>query len=134
MGMALQIALFIAAIAIIIFVAVCIPAVLQLRKQTDRTAQTLAELKVEVLLLMQDSRKVLHNVNELALRAQAQCEDVEEVLGTVRGWTERVDRVVDKVGTAIEPPVLAAARNVQVVYKGITKFFETFSNRNHHNT
>jgi len=131
MALALQIALFLAAISIVIFVAVCIPAVLQLRKHSDETAQTLAELKIEVLLLIQDSRKVLHSVNELALRANEQCEDVEEVIDTVRGWTERVDRVVEEVGTAIEPPVLAAARNVQVVYKGITKFIQTFMNRNH---
>ena len=59
--------------------------------------------------------------------------DAEQVLQTVRGWTDRVDRVVEEVGTAVEPPILAAARNVQALYKGITKFFETFSNRNHNN-
>ena len=84
--------------------------------------------------MIQDSRKVLCSVNELSLRAREQCDDVDQVLQTVRGWTERVDHVVDEVGSAIEPPVLAAARNVQIVYKGITKFFETFMNRNHHNT
>ena len=134
MAMPLQIALFLASIAIVIFVACCIPAVVQMRKHADRMAQTLAELKAEVSVLIQDSRKVLCSVNELSLRAREQCDDVDQVLQTVRGWTERVDHVVDEVGSAIEPPVLAAARNVQIVYKGITKFFETFMNRNHHNT
>ncbi len=132
--MPLQIALFLASVAVVIFVAYCIPAMLQLRKHAERMTQTLAELKAEVSLLVQDSRKVLYNVNELSMRAHEQCDDVEQVIHTVRGWTERVDRVVEEVGSAVEPPVLAAARNVQIVYKGIAKFFETFLNRNHHNT
>ena len=134
MSTVLQMALFLASVAIVVFVAFCIPAILQLRKHAARMTQTLAELKAEVSLLVQDSRKVLYSVNELALRAHEQCDDVEQVLQTVRGWTERVDHVVEEVGSAVEPPVLAAARNVQIFYKGIAKFFETFLNRNHHNT
>ena len=127
--MPLQIALFLASVAIVLFVAYCIPAMLQLRKHAARMAQTLAELKAEVSLLVQDSRKLLHNVNELSTRAHQQCDDVERVIQTVRGWTERVDRVVEEVGTAVEPPILAAARNIQIFYKGITKFFDAFLNQ-----
>jgi len=132
MSIALQIAFFLASTAVVIFVAFCIPAVLQLRQQAARLTQTLAELKAEVSLLVQDSRKLLHNVNELSTRAHQQCDDVERVIRTVRGWTERVDRVVEEVGTVLEPPILTAARNAQIVRKGIAKFFETFLNRNHH--
>lgn len=134
MSAVLQVALLFASAAIVVFVAFCIPAMLQLHKHAARMTQTLAELKAEVSLLVQDSRKVLYSVNELALRAHEQCDDVEQVLQTVRGWTERVDHVVEEVGSAVEPPVLAAARNVQIFYKGIAKFFERFLNRNHHNT
>jgi uncharacterized protein YoxC len=130
--MPLQIALFLASVAIVLFVAFCIPAMLQLRKHAARMTQTLAELKAEVSLLVQDSRKLLHNVNELSTRAHQQCDDVELVIQTVRGWTERVDRVVEEVGSVLEPPILTAARNARIVRKGIMKFFETFLNRNHH--
>jgi len=132
MTMPLQIALFLASVAIVLFVAFCIPAMLQLRKHAARMAQTLAELKAEVSLLVQDSRKMLHSVNELSTRAHQQCDDVERVIQTVRGWTERVDRVVEEVGSVLEPPILTAARNAWVFRKGIAKFFETFLNRNHH--
>jgi uncharacterized protein YoxC len=132
MSLPLQIALFLASGAIVLFVACCIPAMLQLRKHAERMTRTLEELKAELSLLVQDSRQLLHNVNELSTRAHQQCDEVERVIQTVRGWTERVDRVVEEVGTAVEPPILAAARNVQIFYKGITKFFEAFSNRNHH--
>jgi len=130
--MPLQIALFLASVAIVLFVACCIPAILQLRKHAERMTQTLAELKAEVSLLVQDSRKMLHSVNELSTRAHQQCDDVEHVIQTVRGWTERVDRVVEEVGSVLEPPILTAARNAQIFRKGIAKFFETFLNRNHH--
>lgn len=131
MSILLQIALFLASVAVVIFVACCIPAILQLRNHAAQLTQTLAELKAEVSLLVQDSRRLLHNVNELSTRATRQCDDVERVIQTVRGWTERVDRVVEEVGSVLEPPVLTAARNALIFRKGIAKFFEIFLNRNH---
>jgi uncharacterized protein YoxC len=128
----LQIALFLASVAVVIFVAFCIPAILQLRKHAARMAQTMEELKAEVSVLVQDSRKLLYSVNELSTRANQQCDDIEQVIQTVRNWTGRVDRVVEEVGTILEPPLLTAARNAQIFRKGIAKFFETFLNRNHH--
>ena len=132
MSAALQVGLFLASVAVVIFVALCIPAMLQLRKHAERMAQTLAELKTEVSVLVQDSRKMLHNFSELSTRANQQCDDVERVIQTVRNWTERVDRVVEEVGSVLEPPILTAARNALIFRKGIAKFFETFLNRNHH--
>ena len=134
MAMPLQVALFLASVAVVIFVAYCIPAMLQLRKHAAQMTQTLAELKAEVSLLVQDSRKTLHNVNELSTRAHQQLDEVEHVIQTVRGWTERVDRVVEEVGTVLEPPLLTAVRNAQIFRKGVATFFKTFLNRNHRNT
>jgi uncharacterized protein YoxC len=130
--MPLQIALFLASVAVVIFVACCIPAMFQLRKHAARMSQTLAELKAEVSLLVQDSRTLLHSVNELSMRAHQQCDDVERMIQTVRGWTERADRVVEEVGSVLEPPILTAVRNAQILRKGVAKFFETFFNRNQH--
>ena len=116
--MPLQIALFLAAVAVVIFVAYCIPAMLQLRNHAARMTQTLAELKAEVSLLVQDSRKMLHNVNELSTRAHQQCDDIEQVIHTVCNWAERAGRVVEEVGAVLEPPILTAARTAQVFRKG----------------
>ncbi len=132
MSIALQIALFLASIAVVIFVGICIPVMLQLRQQAAQMAQTLAELKAEVSLLVQDGRELLHNVNELSTRAHQQCDDVERVIQTVRGWTERADRVVEEVSSVLEPPILTVARNAQIFRKGIAMFLETFLNRNRH--
>jgi uncharacterized protein YoxC len=107
---------------------------LQLRKHAARMAQTLAELKTEVSLLVQDGHRLMQNVNDLSARVHRQCDEVERVIQTVRGWTERADRVVDEVGSVLEPPILTAARNAHIFRKGIAKFFETFLNRTHHET
>ena len=90
MAIALQIALFLASVAIVIFVAFCLPVVLQLRKHADRITQTLEELKAEVSVLVKDSRTVLRSVSELSTRAHQQCTNVEHVVQAVRGWTDRV--------------------------------------------
>jgi uncharacterized protein YoxC len=132
MSTPLQIALFLASVAVVIFVACCIPAMLQLRKHAASMTQTLGELKAEVSLLVHDAHKLLHNVNELSARVHRQCDEVEHVIQTVRGWTERADRVVEEVGTVLEPPILTAVRNANIFRKGIAKFFETFLNRTHH--
>jgi uncharacterized protein YoxC len=106
MSIPLQIALFLASVAVVIFVAYCTPAILQLRNYAARMTQALADLKAEVSLLVQDSCKLLRNVNELSARANQQCDDVEHVIQTVRGWTERADRVVEEVSSVLEPPRL----------------------------
>src|SRR5579859_3050548 len=132
MSVPLQIALFLASVAVVIFVAYCIPAIIQLRKHAAQMAQTLEELKAEVSLLVRDSREMVHSVNELSTRAHRQWDDVDRVIQTVRVWTERVDRVVEGVGSVLEPPILKVARNALIFRKGIAKFLETFLNRNHH--
>jgi uncharacterized protein YoxC len=132
MSIPLQIALFLASAAVVIFVAFCIPVIIQFQSHNRRMMQTLEQLKAEISLLIQDSRKMVHSVNELSTRANQQCDDVERVIQTVRGWTGRVDRVVGEVGSVLEPPLLTVARNAQIFRKGIVKFFETFLNRNHH--
>jgi uncharacterized protein YoxC len=128
----LQAALFLASAAIAVFVAFCIPAVLQLRKHAARITQTLEELKAEVSVLVKDSHTVLRSISELSTRAHQQCDDVEQVIHTVRNWTERVDNVVGEVGSVLEPRILTAVRNAQIFRRGIAKFFETFLKRNHH--
>ena len=130
--MPLQIALFFASVAVVIFVAYCIPVMFQLRKHAERMTQTLVELKAEVAPLVQDSRTVLYSINALSQRVHEQCDDIEQVIKTVRGWTERVDHVVEEVGAVLEPPILTAVRNAQIIRKGIAKLFEIFLNRNHH--
>ena len=103
MGMTLQIALFLASVAIVVLVAVLVPVFLSLRKQV-------AELNADVKLLVHDSRTMVQNVNQLTTQAQQQMDETEQMLQVVRGWLDRADRFVHQAGDLIEGPVLTGAR------------------------
>jgi uncharacterized protein YoxC len=126
----LQAALLCASVAVVVFVAACLPMLMQLCRHAERMAQTLADLKAETSLLVQDTRTLVQNVNELSNRANQQCDDIERVVHTMRGWSDRVDRVVVELGTLVEPPLMAVARNAHIWRKGVSRFVKTFLNQN----
>src|ERR1700687_300064 len=110
MGMALQIALFLASVSVVVLVAVLIPALLGLRKQFANVASVLAELKKDVKLLVQDSRTMVQNVNKLTTQAQQQIDGVDQSLRVLRGWLDRADELVHQAGDLIEGPIFTGAR------------------------
>ena len=110
MGMALQIALFLASVSVVVLVAVLIPALLGLRKQFANAARELAELKTDVKLLVQDSRTMVQNVNKLTTQAQQQIGEVDQSLRVLRGWLNRADRLVHQAGDLIEGPIFTGTR------------------------
>ena len=110
MGMALQIALFLASVSVVVLVAVLIPVFLGLLKQFANTGCELAELKGDVKLAVQESRTMMQNVNKLATEAQRQMDEVDQLLRILRGWSERADRLVHQAGDLIEGPIFTGAR------------------------
>lgn len=110
MGMALQIALFLASVSVVVLVAVLVPALLGLRKQFANAARELAELKTDVKLLVQDSRTMVQNVNKLTTQALQQIDGVDQSLRVLRGWLDRADRLVHQAGDLIEGPIFTGAR------------------------
>jgi len=134
MSALLQVALFLASIAFIVLVACFIPMAFQAKRHLEQMAITVGQLKTDVNVLVHDSREFVQNLNALATRANRQMDDVNQVFRTVRQWTERADRVVGEVGSAIEPPVFSLVRNVNLVRVGLTSFFKALWTRNRHKT
>jgi len=132
MSMPLQVALFLASVAVVVFVVLLIALLLALRKQAEQAVRQLEEVKSDVKLLVQDSRTLLQNVNSLVTRANQQMDDVSKVTGIVRGWSERANRLVDEIGAAVEPPIFTAARNIGILRKGVGIFMDVLLRRNHH--
>jgi uncharacterized protein YoxC len=128
MGWPLQLALFCASVAVVVFVVCFLVALVALRRQAAQWTRALGELQVQVQLVLAESRRLMDSVNELARRLNRQSNDVDEVIQTVRGWTARTNRLVEGVGAVLEPPLRAAVRNVGVFRRGLTVFFETFFN------
>jgi uncharacterized protein YoxC len=110
MAMALQIALLLASISIVVFVVLLIPVLLGLRRHLADAARELAELQTDVKLLVKDSRTMVQNVNKLATQAQQQIDEVDQSIRVLRGWLERADRLVHQVDDLIEGPIFTGAR------------------------
>ena len=129
---ALQVALFLASIALIVLVACLIPTAFQARRHLEQLVLTVQQLKAKLEVLVEDSRELVRNVNDLSKRANQQMDDVHQVLRTVHHWTERADRLVNEVGSAIEPPVFSAVRNMNLLRTGVTGFLQALLHRNQH--
>ena len=125
MSNVLQVALFCASVAIVGLVACLIPLLILALRRIGDLARAGEEIKASLELLLQDSRELVQNVNELAKRAQVQMDEVDRMVQTVRTWTDRVDRVVDGVGSVIEPPILSLVSLSNLVRTGAGAFMQS---------
>lgn len=116
---ALEVALYAASIAIVVAAVVLVAGVIHSRKSFDRLVGAVEELRTEVKPLAQETRIVAKRIGDLSMRAEEQWTAVEGIIGTARRWSERVNRVVDEVGGAVEPFAFAATRGVRVVQRGL---------------
>ena len=133
MSIVLQVALFFASLAIIVLVACLIPIAFQARRHLEQLVDIAGQLKVDLAVIARDGKDLMQNLNALASRANRQMEDVEQVVRTVRQWSERTDRLVNVLGAALEPPVVAVMRNLNFLRTGVTTFFQALLQRNQHN-
>lgn len=126
----LQVALYVASLAIVAFVALLVGALLQFRKQLERGVAAFEELRAEIKPLAQETRVVMDRLRDLTGRAQEQWTEVEGIVDTARHWSERANRVVEEVGDAVEPPILAATRSIRVLRSGLETFVQVLLDRN----
>jgi hypothetical protein len=104
---ALQVALYAASGAILVLVAVLVPAVLRLKKQLDRTVTAVEHLEAELTPLAHETRVVVDQLGDLA---------------------GGVQRVVGAAGGLLLPPVRAFNRTAQLVQTGATTFLQALWN------
>ena len=133
MSTALQVALFVASLTFIVLALCIIPVAFHLRRKLEQLVTTAADLKVKLQLLVEDSHEMVRNVTQLSKRANQQLDEVSQVVQTARQWTERADKIVNEIGSAVEPPVHSLVRNMNLVRTGIATFLQFLSHRNQHN-
>ena len=131
MSNALQVALFLASVAVVVFVAIFIPAFLVLCQRASSAARQLEEVKADLKLVIQDTRTVMQRVTELANRAHQQMDEVDRMVRTARGWSDRADRIVGEVGDIVEAPIFTVARIIGIVQEGLHSFLNAVTRRNH---
>ena len=125
MSTALQVALFLASLAVIVFVMFFIPVCIMMYLQILRVIRQVEELKSEVRALVRDSQATLQNINHLTHRAHMQMEELEKVVRTVGAWSDRANRIVEEIGDVIEAPILTAARFITALHKTLSSLWES---------
>lgn len=135
MSMVLQVALFFASVAVVVFVTLAVVLMIRAMRWLEQFAQVAEKIKADVRVLVQHSEEVARNVTALTQRASQQLDDVEKVVSLVRQWAERTDRVVNEISSAIEPPVFSFVRNANLIREAVATFGRVLFHRkkNNHN-
>jgi uncharacterized protein YoxC len=133
MSIALQVALFLASLAITVLVACLVPMAFLMRSHLNRLVCTAEQSKSDMQALVHDSHELIRTITELSKRASQQLDEVDQVVATVREWTERADHFVNEVGSVVEPPVFTIVRNMNLLRTGVTGFVHALLNSPHHN-
>jgi uncharacterized protein YoxC len=128
LSIALQVVLYVAAVAIIVLAAVLIVLLLQLRSRVERVARVVERLEAELSPLARETRVVVEGLGDLSRRVQGQWTEVERIIDTARSWSQRANHLVDEVGSVVEPPIFTASRNFRILRRGLETFVKVLFN------
>ena len=126
MSTVLQVALILASMAIVLLVACLVPVLFLAWRQLKQLVLTAESLKITLESLILDSHELVRNVKLLSERANLHLQNIDQVVQTVQQWTARADRLVNEVGSVIEPPVFSFVRNVNLVRTVVSTFLQRF--------
>jgi len=132
MTTALQVVLFVACITFVVLALCIIPVAFHLRRKLEQLVVTVGQLKDKLEALVEDSHTMVRNVTELSKRANQQLDEVSRVVQTARGWSDRADKLVNEIGSVVEPPVHSLLRNLNLLQTGVATFLQFLSHRNEH--
>jgi len=99
----------------VLFVLLLIPLSILLYRRASSLARQLEELNTDLKELVQDSRTMVQNISQLSTHANEQLDELDQVVGIVRGWSERANHVAEEISDAIESPVLKVARSLKML-------------------
>ena len=122
MSSSLEIALFVACVAVVLLVLVLIPCSILLYRRAKNASQQLEAMKADLQQLVHDSREMVQNINKLSVRANQQMDEVEKIVGNVRQSSERANQLFNEVSTVVESPLVKMAQGFRVL-RQVWKFF-----------
>ena len=101
---ALEGAVILASIAVVVLVACIVPMAFHLRRRLEHLALSADRLTTSMESLVRDGHEMARMVNEFAHRANGQLDEASHLTRTVRKWTDRADRLAEGVGLAGDHP------------------------------
>ena len=117
MSAALQIALFVVAVAVALFVVLLIPLTILLYRRLISFSRQLEELNTELKGLLQDSRTMVQNISAVTNHVNQQLDELDRIVGIITRWSERADHVVEKVGTIAEMPFVKVTHSIKAFFQ-----------------
>jgi uncharacterized protein YoxC len=117
MSAALQIALFVATVAVALFVFLMIPSTILLYRRAIGFSRHLEELNTELKGLVQDSRTMVQNISVVTSHVNEQLDELDRIVGIITRWSERADHVVEEVGSTVEVPLLKVKHSIKVFFQ-----------------
>jgi uncharacterized protein YoxC len=116
MSAALQIALFVVAVAVALFVFLLIPLTILLYRRFIDFSRQLEELNTELKGLVQDSRTMVQNISTVTSHVNRQLDGLDSIVSIITKWSERADHVVEKVGTIAEMPFQKVTDSIKAFF------------------
>ena len=117
MSSALQVALFLACMAVVCLVSLLIPLLILFYLQFKRIARQMDEVKSDLEEMIKDSRTMVQNISRLSIHANQQLDELDKIIGVARKWSKQADYFVEEIGSAVELPVLKALRTLKILGK-----------------
>jgi len=125
MSIALQIALFLASLAIVVLVVCIVPIAFQVGHSMKHLARTTERLEASTQALLHDSRELVRNITDLSDRTSRYMEEAGKVSHIVHLWAERADQFSKVVGSLVEPSILSLLFDSKALRVGATVFLKT---------
>jgi uncharacterized protein YoxC len=117
MSAALQIALFVVAVAVALFVFLLIPLTILLYRRLIGFSRQIEELNTELKGLVQDSRTMIQNISSVISHVNEQLDELDSIVGIIKKISERANHVVEEVGTTVELPFLKMKHSVKAFFQ-----------------
>jgi uncharacterized protein YoxC len=129
MSLALQIALFLASLAIVALAVCVVPIAIQVGRSLQHLALATERLEASAQMLAEESRELVRSVSCISDRTNRYMEEMGKAIRVVEIWTERADQFVRQVGEAVEPPILSLVRGTNGLRAGASAFLRTLFHR-----
>ena len=123
--MALQVALYVATGMIVALVAIVARAASRFDEKLDRVVAAVERLEAELTPLTRETRDLIGRMRDISELAQRQWFAIDELIGTVRQWTDRTQHVVELAGGLLLSPVVAFNRTARILQTGVGTFLRT---------
>ncbi len=124
----LEVALGVAAVAVVIMTIFVITTAIYLKGQLDAMERTVTGLKVDFEQLVRESKDTIVRINHIAEKVEDQMDDVKHITSTARAWTDRADRLVEEAGPLMEVPVFFLSDKFKTIRSFCDGVFQSLKN------